>query len=126
MPGTIAGFANRCTYLAEREEATAESEVPLGRQGGFDPQPIATYQRQFPRFYDNIVSTYARGMRIQKIAGQLREHEGRRSRRARRAWQGITYRPIHKRFIGRNATARLAGIETEPVVVLDHKNDPER
>jgi transposase-like protein len=83
MPGTFAGFANRCTYIAEREEATAESEAPLDRQGSFDPQPITTYRRQFPHFYNNFVPIYARGMSIQKIAGHLRQPEGWRSRRAR-------------------------------------------
>ena len=38
-------------------------DIPRDRQGTFDPQLIAKYQRRFPGFDDKIVSLYARGMR---------------------------------------------------------------
>jgi putative transposase len=34
-------------------------DIPRGRQGTFDPQLIAKYQRRFPGFDDKIVSLYA-------------------------------------------------------------------
>jgi putative transposase len=51
-------------------------EVPRDRQGSFDPQLIAKYQRRFPDFDDKIVSMYARGMSTREIAGHLRELYG--------------------------------------------------
>jgi transposase-like protein len=39
-----------------------EIEVPRDRQGSFDPQLIAKYQRRFPGFVEKIISMYARGM----------------------------------------------------------------
>ncbi len=53
-----------------------EIEVPRDRQGSFDPQLIAKYQRRFPGFDDKIVSMYARGMSTREIAGHLRELYG--------------------------------------------------
>jgi putative transposase len=46
-------------------------EVPRDRQGSFDPQLIAKYQRRFPGFDEKIVSMYARGMSTREIAGHL-------------------------------------------------------
>ena len=51
-------------------------EVPRDRQGSFDPQLIAKYQRRFPGFDDKIVSMYARGMSTREITGHLRELYG--------------------------------------------------
>jgi len=51
-------------------------EVPRDRQGSFDPQLIAKYQRRFPGFDDKIVSMYARGMTTREITGHLRELYG--------------------------------------------------
>ena len=53
-----------------------EIDVPRDRQGSFDPQLIAKYQRRFPGFDDKIVSMYARGMSTREIAGHLRELYG--------------------------------------------------
>jgi putative transposase len=49
---------------------------PRDRQGTFDPQLIAKYQRRFPGFDDKIVSLYARGMSVREIQGHLRELYG--------------------------------------------------
>ena len=51
-------------------------EVPRDRQGSFDPQLIAKYQRRFPGFDEKIVSMYARGMSAREIVGHLRELYG--------------------------------------------------
>jgi len=51
-------------------------KVPRDRQGSFDPQLIANYQRRFPQFDDKIVSMYARGMSTREIARHLRELHG--------------------------------------------------
>jgi transposase-like protein len=53
-----------------------EIEVPRDRQGSFDPQLIAKYQRRFPGFDDKIISMYARGMSTREITGHLREMYG--------------------------------------------------
>ena len=53
-----------------------EIEVPRDRQGSFDPQLIAKYQRRFPGFDDKIISMYARGMSTREITGHLRELYG--------------------------------------------------
>ncbi|GGZ16377.1 hypothetical protein GCM10011614_33960 [Novosphingobium colocasiae] len=53
-----------------------EIEVPRDRQGSFDPQLIAKYQRRFPGFDDKIVSMYARGMSTREITGHLHELYG--------------------------------------------------
>ena len=51
-------------------------EVPRDRDGSFDPQLIAKYQRRFPGFDDKIISMYARGMSTREITGHLRELYG--------------------------------------------------
>lgn len=51
-------------------------DVPRDRQGSFDPQLIAKYQRRFPGFDDKIISMYARGMSTREITGHLRELYG--------------------------------------------------
>ena len=53
-----------------------EIDVPRDRQGSFDPQLIAKYQRRFPGFDDKIVSMYVRGMSTREITGHLRELYG--------------------------------------------------
>jgi putative transposase len=58
------------------ETGKIEIEVPRDRQGSFDPQLIAKYQRRFPGFDDKIVSMYARGMSTREITGHLRELYG--------------------------------------------------
>jgi putative transposase len=51
-------------------------EVPRDRQGSFDPQLIAKYQRRFPGFDGKIVSLYARGLSTREIAGHVLELYG--------------------------------------------------
>ena len=51
-------------------------EIPRDRQGTFDPQLIAKYQRRFPGFDDKIISMYARGMSTREIQEHLREMYG--------------------------------------------------
>jgi hypothetical protein len=51
-------------------------EIPRDRQGKFDPQLIAKYQRRFPGFDEKIVSMYARGMSVREIQGHIRELYG--------------------------------------------------
>ena len=50
-----------------------ELEIPRDRQGRFDPQLIAKYQRRFPGFDDKIISMYARSMSTHEIVGHLRD-----------------------------------------------------
>ena len=50
--------------------------IPRDRQGSFDPQLVAKYQRRFPGFDEKIVSMYARGMSTREIAGHLRDLYG--------------------------------------------------
>lgn len=58
------------------ETGKIDIDVPRDRQGRFDPQLIAKYQRRFPGFDDKIVSMYARGMSTREITGHLRELYG--------------------------------------------------
>ena len=51
-------------------------DIPRDRQGTFDPQLIAKYQRRFPGFDERIVSMYARGMSVREIQGHIRELYG--------------------------------------------------
>jgi putative transposase len=65
----------RKTVLTETGSRIA-LEVPRDRQGSFDPQLIAKYQRRFPGFDEKIVSLYARGMSTREIAGHVLELYG--------------------------------------------------
>src|ERR1700712_1651051 len=51
-------------------------DIPRDRQGTFDPQLIAKYQRRFPGFDEKIVSMYARGMSVREIQRHIRELYG--------------------------------------------------
>jgi putative transposase len=51
-------------------------DIPRDRQGTFDPQLIAKYQRRFPGFDEKITSMYARGMSVREIQGHIREIYG--------------------------------------------------
>lgn len=50
--------------------------IPRDRQGRFEPQLIAKYQRRFPGFDQKIVALYARGMSTRDIQAHLREIYG--------------------------------------------------
>ena len=58
------------------ESGRLSLDIPRDRQGTFDPQLIAKYQRRFPGFDEKIVSLYARGMSVREIQGHLRELYG--------------------------------------------------
>ena len=58
------------------DSSKIEIEVPRDREGSFDPQLIAKYQRRFPGFDEKIISMYARGMSTREITGHLRELYG--------------------------------------------------
>src|SRR5690242_12600858 len=55
------------------DEGALELDIPRDRQGRFEPQLIAKYQRRFPGFDEKIVSMYARGMSTREIQGHLRQ-----------------------------------------------------
>ena len=50
--------------------------MPRDREGSFDPQLIAKYQRRFPDFDHKIISMYARGLSVREIRGHLEEIYG--------------------------------------------------
>ncbi len=50
--------------------------VSRDREGRFDPQLIAKYQRRFPGFDEKIISMYGRGMSTREICEHLREIYG--------------------------------------------------
>lgn len=50
--------------------------IPRDRQGRFEPQLIAKYQRRFPGFDEKIIALYARGLSTREIQGHLRELYG--------------------------------------------------
>jgi putative transposase len=67
------GFSSK-TVLTESEKL--ELAIPRDRDGMFEPQLIAKYQRRFPDFDDKVISMYARGMSVQEIQGHLQELYG--------------------------------------------------
>src|SRR6202789_4340427 len=67
------GYSKK-TVLTKNE--AIELSIPRDRQGTFDPQLIAKYQRRFPGFDEKIVSMYARGMSVREIQGHIRELYG--------------------------------------------------
>jgi len=71
---------NSCNRYGRKTVATdtgkIEIEVPRDRQGSFDPQLIAKYQRRLPGFDEKIISMYARGTSAREITGHLRELYG--------------------------------------------------
>lgn len=65
---------SRKTVLTEN--GSLELSIPRDRQGRFEPQLIAKYQRRFPGFDAKLVSLYARGMTVREIQGHLYELYG--------------------------------------------------
>ena len=61
-----AGKANHRNGYSKKtvltENAKLDLRIPRDREGTFDPQLIARYQRRFPGFAEKIVSMYARGV----------------------------------------------------------------
>jgi putative transposase len=75
-----AGTANRRNGSSKKTVLTGSTKltiaVPRDREGSFDPQLIAKYQRRFPDFDHKIISMYARGMSVREIRGHLEELYG--------------------------------------------------
>jgi putative transposase len=75
-----AGTQNRRNGSSRKTVLTGTSRitlsVPRDREGSFDPQLIAKYQRRFPEFDDKIISMYARGLSVREIRGHLEELYG--------------------------------------------------
>ena len=63
-PNTRNGYGQK-TVLTDTGRLALD--IPRDRQGTFDPQLIAKYQRRFPGFDEKIVSMYARGMSVREI-----------------------------------------------------------
>ncbi len=51
-------------------------DIPRDRDGSFEPQLIAKYQRRLPGFDDTVVSLFARGQSVREIQGHLAELYG--------------------------------------------------
>lgn len=66
--------ASKKTMLTGTSKVTLD--IPRDRNGTFDPQLIAKYQRRFPDFDDKIISMYARGMTVREIRGHLQDLYG--------------------------------------------------
>lgn len=75
-----AGKPNRRNGYSKKtvlgESSKLELRIPRDREGTFDPQLIAKYQRRFPGFDAKIISMYARGMSVREIQGHLLEIYG--------------------------------------------------
>jgi putative transposase len=55
------------------EDGSVEIDVPLDRNGTFEPQIVAKGETRLDGFDDKIISLYARGMTVREIQGHLRE-----------------------------------------------------
>jgi putative transposase len=67
------GFSSK-RVLTESDKL--ELNIPRDRDGTFELQLIAKYQRRFPDFDDKVISMYARGMSVREIQGHLQELYG--------------------------------------------------
>jgi putative transposase len=74
------GNQNRRNGTSKKTVLTGTSKielsVPRDREGRFDPQLIAKYQRRFPDFDEKIISMYARGLSVREVRGHLEEIYG--------------------------------------------------
>ena len=74
------GTFNRRNGTSKKSVLTGTSKielsVPRDREGRFDPQLIAKYQRRFPDFDEKIISMYARGLSVREVRGHLEEIYG--------------------------------------------------
>jgi transposase-like protein len=52
---------------------TLTLEIPRDRAGTFEPHLVPKHVRRLPRFDDNVLSLYARGMTVREIQGHLEE-----------------------------------------------------
>jgi putative transposase len=76
----LEGHLNRRNGTSKKSVLTGTSKievsVPRDREGRFDPQLIAKYQRRFPDFDEKIISMYARGLSVREVRGHLEEIDG--------------------------------------------------
>lgn len=76
----VEGRSNRRNGVSKKSVLTGTSKielsVPRDREGRFDPQLIAKYQRRFPDFDEKIISMYARGLSVREVRGHLEEIYG--------------------------------------------------
>ena len=76
----VDGSVNRRNGTSKKTVLTGTSKielsVPRDREGRFDPQLIAKYQRRFPDFDEKIISMYARGLSVREVRGHLEEIYG--------------------------------------------------
>ena len=76
----IKGSVNRRNGTSKKTVLTGTSKielsVPRDREGRFDPQQIAKYQRRFPDFDAKIISMHARGLSVREVRGHLEEFYG--------------------------------------------------
>ena len=74
------GVGNRRNGSSKKTVLTGTSKltiaVPRDREGRFDPQLIAKYQRRFPDFDHKMISMYARGLSVREIRGHFEEIYG--------------------------------------------------
>ena len=55
------------------EDGAVALDIPRDRAGTFAPILIPKHERRLPRFDDNVLSLYARGMTVREIQGHLEE-----------------------------------------------------
>jgi transposase-like protein len=55
------------------EEGAVELAIPRDRSGTFEPALIPKHQRRLPRFDENVLSLYARGISVRDIQAHLEE-----------------------------------------------------
>jgi transposase-like protein len=55
------------------EDGALPLEIPRDREGSFEPLLIPKHERRLPRFDQNVISLYARGVTVREIQGHLEE-----------------------------------------------------
>jgi len=68
--------SGRYKQKVKREFGEIEVDVPLDRDGSFEPVILPKDQSRFTGFDDKIISLYARGMTTREIQGHLEEAYG--------------------------------------------------
>jgi putative transposase len=71
------GQTNQRNGSTPKTVLTADGAIPVAiprdREGTFEPALIPKHVRRLPRFDDNVLSLYARGMTVREIQGHLEE-----------------------------------------------------
>ncbi len=76
-PGGARNHRNGYSHKTVLSDTSAlELAIPRDRQGTFEPQLIAKYQRRFPDFDRKIISMYTRGLSVREIQAHLLEIYG--------------------------------------------------